>query len=58
MKMFLRRIKEPSTWAGFAGLISIFNPAAGITVKAVGIAVVSVMAILLPEVKEELKAVI
>ena len=51
MKMFLRRMKEPSTWAGIAGLISVFNPAAGLTVKAVGIAVVSVLAIVLPEAK-------
>lgn len=46
---FLKRLREPSTWAGIAGLISIVSPTMGLTIKTVGIAVASILAIVIPE---------
>jgi phage shock protein PspC (stress-responsive transcriptional regulator) len=53
MKNVLKRLKEPSTWAGFAGLAVLFgvDPVkANVLVQAVG-AVAAGLAVLLPEVK-------
>lgn len=46
---FLKRLKEPSTWAGIAGLVSVFSPTLAITIKTAGIAIASILAIALPE---------
>jgi ABC-type uncharacterized transport system permease subunit len=51
MKNFLKRIKEPSTWAGLAALSILFgvNPdTANVVVQAVG-AVAGAVAVLMPE---------
>jgi hypothetical protein len=46
---YLKRFREPSTWAGIAGLVAVFNPAAGLTIKTLGIGIASVLAIVIPE---------
>lgn len=55
MKNVLKRLKEPSTWAGIAGLAVLFgvDPVkADIIVQAVG-AVAAGLAVLLPETKPQ-----
>lgn len=51
MKWFIARMVEPSTWAGFAGLIpSLFSLfATGVTPQAIGGAVAGVAAVLMAE---------
>lgn len=51
MKWFIARLVEPSTWAGFAGLIpSIFSLfAGGVTPAAIGGTVAGVAAVLMKE---------
>lgn len=51
MQWFLSRLKEPSTWAGFAGLIpAIITVAAGpVSPAAIGGLVAGVAAVLMPE---------
>lgn len=51
MKWFIARMTEPSTWAGFAGLIpSLFSLfAGGVTPQAIGGTVAGVAAVLMKE---------
>lgn len=51
MKWFVARLKEPSTWAGFAGLIPVFIAMASgpVTPAAIGGAVAGVAAVLMKE---------
>lgn len=51
MKWFVNRLSEPSTWAGFAGLIpSLFSLfAGGVTPAGIGGAVAGVAAVLMKE---------
>lgn len=51
MKFVLDRLKEPSTWAGLAGIAASLGIAAPVyaTISAVGIAIAGVIAIFLPE---------
>lgn len=51
MKWFVSRMKEPSTWAGLAGLIpSVFALfAGGVTPQAIGGAVAGVAAVIMKE---------
>lgn len=53
MKWLKNRLSEPSTWAGFAGLIpTIFTLAAGpLTPQVIGATVASVAAVLMKEQK-------
>ena len=50
MKYFLQRLKEPSSWAGFAGLLAFAaNAVATKDPQAIGGTVASLLALFLPE---------
>lgn len=51
MKFLVDRLKEPSTWAGLAGIAASLGIAAPLyaTISAAGVAIAAVIAIFLPE---------
>lgn len=51
MKWLLNRLREPSTWAGFAGLIPslVMMVGGGVTPEAIGGAVAGIAAVLMKE---------
>lgn len=54
MNMFLKRIKEPSTWAGITGLAVIFGmpESAANSLVQIAAGVTGLLAVVLPEVKK------
>lgn len=53
MKFLVDRLKEPSTWAGLAGIAASFGIAAPLyaTISAAGMAIAGIIAVFLPELK-------